>query len=368
MNAGRYLVAPCLGMLAVCLGCGVPGIPKPPSLKLPQPVTDLKAVRKGDKVYLAWTAPAQTTDFLPIRNAVPTKICRSIDVAMKDCGTPLSQVTTAQPAATPGKTQKGAKSTTKIRGSYVDALPKSLLGDDPSSEIYYGVSALNDRGRSAGLSNPVAVPGMASVPPPTDFHAQVTANGVLLSWTGNPQSDTPRLHHLYRVYRRLEGTKADAVAGEMPFGALRTYLLLDHGFEWEKTYQYRMTVVDLINAGGKAERQFEGEDTAAVRVFAHDTFPPGVPSGLQAVFSGAGQQPFIDLIWAPDADPDLAGYNVYRRDNGGEAKKINADLVTTPAFRDSVVAAGHTYSYSVSAVDVHRNESAPSLEASERVP
>ena len=38
-------------------GCAAPGPPQPPSLELPQPVTDLKAVRKGDKVLLAWTLP-----------------------------------------------------------------------------------------------------------------------------------------------------------------------------------------------------------------------------------------------------------------------------------------------------------------------
>ena len=29
------------------------------------------------------------------------------------------------------------------------------------------------------------------------------------------------------------------------------------------------------------------------------TFSPRVPSGLQAVFSGPGQKPFIDLLWSP---------------------------------------------------------------------
>jgi len=103
-------------------------------------------------------------------------------------------------------------------------------------------------------------------------------------------------------------------------------------------------------------------------VFAHDTFPPAVPSGLQAVYSGVGQQPFIDLIWAPDADADLAGYNVFRHEAGAEPAKVNTGLVKTPAFRDMNVAPGKTYIYSVSAVDVRGNESGRSQEASETVP
>jgi hypothetical protein len=155
------------------------------------------------------------------------------------------------------------------------------------------------------------------------------------------------------------------VAGEAAWGSVQ---LVDHGFEWEKTYFYRATVVDVISLEGKPDVQFESADTPAVKVFAHDVFPPAVPAGVQAVFSGVGQQPFIDLIWAPDTDGDLAGYNVYRREEGGEARKINSALLTAPAFRDLNVATGHGYFYSVTAVDVRGNESARSGEAGEAVP
>jgi hypothetical protein len=156
--------------------------------------------------------------------------------------------------------------------------------------------------------------------------------------------------------------------GEVPLDASSGIQIVDHSFEWEKTYVYRATVVTLIHEEGKPDTQFEGDDTPAAKVFAHDVFPPAVPAGLQAVFSGVGQQPFIDLVWAPDTDADLAGYNVFRREAGTTAVKINSELVKTPAFRDMNVASGKTYFYSVSAVDVRGNESAPSQETSEAVP
>ena len=143
---------------------------------------------------------------------------------------------------------------------------------------------------------------------------------------------------------------------------------LDQSFEWEKTYFYRGAVVSVVVAAGKPAVEVEGDDTAEVKVFAHDVFPPAVPAGLQAVFSGPGQQPFIDLIWAPVTDADLEGYNVYRHEAGGAAVKLNSELVKTPAFRDMQVASGKTYFYSVSAVDERGNESARSEEASESVP
>src|SRR4029077_3163281 len=58
MASPRYLPAAwCAFVLAALCGCGSPGVPLPPSLDLPKPVTDLRAVRKGDKVYLMWTVP-----------------------------------------------------------------------------------------------------------------------------------------------------------------------------------------------------------------------------------------------------------------------------------------------------------------------
>lgn len=105
-----------------------------------------------------------------------------------------------------------------------------------------------------------------------------------------------------------------------------------------------------------------------MRVVTHDVFPPATPSDLQAVFSGPGQQPFIDLVWAPNTEPDLAGYNVYRHEAAGAPGKLNSDLVKSPAFRDNAVVPGHEYSYSVSAVDLRGNESPRSEEAIENVP
>ncbi len=354
---------------AALLGCGVPGIPKPPSLDLPEPVTDLRAVRKGDNVFLDWTVPAETTDRLAVRHFGPTRICRSVDAAMSECANPVGAVPAPQPPGAGSQHAKSAKAAEKLQANYTDRLPQAFLVDNPGAQIFYAISVLNENGRSAGLSNVVHVPAVAALPPPSDFRAQVTAEGVVLSWTAVPRgSETPGFQAMYRVYRRPEGGNADTVVGQLPLDASSATQLVDHSFDWEKTYFYRATVVTLIQEERKRETQFEGDDTSPVEVFAHDVFPPAVPSGLQAVFSGSGQQPFIDLIWAPDIDADLAGYNVFRHEAGVEPVKINADLVKAPAYRDMKVASGKEYVYSVSAIDVRGNESAKSQEASEVVP
>jgi fibronectin type 3 domain-containing protein len=111
-----------------------------------------------------------------------------------------------------------------------------------------------------------------------------------------------------------------------------------------------------------------GEPSAEVKIHTKDVFPPAAPTGLQAVASGVGQQPFVDLTWAPNTEPDLAGYNVYRHEAGAAPEKINSELLKTPAYRDTTAAAGHKHFYAVTAVDLRGNESAKSEEASESLP
>lgn len=356
-----------LGLFAVALGtllgCGVPGVPKPPSLDLPRPVTDLSAVRKGERVYLSWTEPTENTDSLPIRGAISTVVCRDPEAMSPGCAGGALESPNWQYAH-----PNGPKTGTPLRREFSDELPPKLLGNDPRSRVFYAVSILNQRSREAGISNVVSVPALASLAPPEHFGAEVTTDGVVLTWVEiHSAPDIPHVTRLYRVYRRDEKTNQDTIAGELPFDSSAPRLL-DSTFAWEKTYLYRITVVTAIEIAGQPETQFEGDDSPPVRVFAHDIFPPAVPSDLQAVFSGAGQQPFIDLIWAPDTEADLAGYNVYRHEESNEPVKINSSPTKSPAFRDSNVASGHIYTYSVSAVDIRGNESARSSETSERVP
>lgn len=353
---------------ATLVGCGVPGAPKPPSLDLPQPVTNLRALRKGDSVFLDWTMPAETTDHLPVRTLGPTLICRSLD-AINNCTNPVAKVPPPPLAAGNHKKAKSAKHAANLTTSYVDNLPRTILVENPQARIFYAISVLNENGRSAGISNVAQVPALPALPPPSDFRAEVTAEGADLRWTTTAALPVlPGVEYAFRVYRRPFEANLDTVVGELPLHIPAAMQMVDHSFEWEKTYLYRGTVVTRVHEAGKPDSQFEGADTPAVKLFTHDVFPPAVPSGLQAVFSGTGQQPFIDLIWAPDVEADLAGYNVYRREATSEPVKVNSELLKTPAFRDMNVASGKTYFYSVSAVDVRGNESARSQETNESVP
>jgi hypothetical protein len=365
---GRLLLA--LGATLGMVGCAAIGPPRPPSLELPKPPSDLRAARKGDKVVLTWSVPALTTDHQAARNLGPTRICRGSEMVLKECGTAVGE---AAPPPKPAAANKASKQ--KISGSYSDTLPDALLSDADGSghSVTYAVEALNAKGRGAGLSNQVRVPLVRTLPPPPDFHSQLTGQGVVLSWSGASavgSSNPSPVSYLYRVYRRTERGKANLV-GDVPVSGEMNLSLTDSSIEWEQTYYYHVEAVTVI-AGNEATANkkidIEGDDSAEVKVFAHDVFPPAVPAELQAVFSGPGQQAAIDLVWAPVADMDLAGYNVYRHQAGSAPVKLNGELVKTPAYRDASVSAGKTYLYSVSAVDVRGNESARSEQAEETVP
>jgi hypothetical protein len=291
-----------------------------------------------------------------------TQICRSVATEFTQCGTPVGEL---PPQAVPSAGKAGSKPAT---GSYTDTLPASLLRDVPSATVTYAVEVLNRQGRGAGLSNRVRVPLVRTLPPPQDFRARLTAQGIVLSWAGEaaPPNTDPSIRYVVRVYRNPLGSQERSLVGEVPLGGDHT--LTDSSFEWQQTYQYRAQTVTVIHEANQPEVQVEGSDTPAQFIFADDVFPPAIPAGLQAAFSGPGQPPFVDLIWAPNTDLDLAGYNVYRQEPGTAPVRLNAEFVKTSAYRDTAVVPGKTYMYSVSAVDLRGNESARSEPALESVP
>ena len=73
-------------VLAGCgmAGCGMPGAPLPPSLHLPDPVTDLTAKRTGSQIQLNWTMSKKDTDKLILQGSVPVRVCRKEGTAT-DC-------------------------------------------------------------------------------------------------------------------------------------------------------------------------------------------------------------------------------------------------------------------------------------------
>jgi len=365
---GWEVVAVALFAAPIITGCGTPGTPLPPSLNLPDRVTDLTAVRTGSQVALTWTMPKKNTDKLLIKGNIPVEICRK--EATESCDVAPRGLTFAP----------GAK------GAFTDTLPAETAAG-PARSLVYFVELNSARGRSAGASNIALVLAGEAPSAVAGLSAQVRKGGVALRWTADIQQPSTTV---IRLHRKLLTPRADAKPKEQtgllapPPEPLERTLLVDSGAQagqypdraldkevrFGQVYEYRAQRVARVTVDGKT-LELAGRLSAPVRVEAIDVFPPAVPTGLAAVASVANATagPSIDLSWQPVTDADLAGYAVYRRESGAAWQRISpAQPVVGPAFHDSNVQPGHSYSYAVSAIDQGGHESARSAETEETVP
>ncbi|HZR29265.1 MAG TPA: hypothetical protein VFA71_10805 [Terriglobales bacterium] len=366
--------------------CGMAGGVTSAHSRLAQPVRDLRAIRKGDKVTLTWSQPREITEGQPTPGALGvTKVCRSILAAPPDSSRPFNSVTACgesvgelRPRAAAAK--PAGASNDKVTLQFIDTLSEKIQRASPLQFAIYRVEVQDEHGRSTGFSNPAAVT-LAPTVSPEGLHFQLDVRGVYLIWTQSSENQAPSLQFDYRVYRREKGSaKAVAVSylrAVMHQRGENRWSAVDRDIEWEKSYSYWLVPVTTVYSGThQLLAEVEGDDSQPVEVVAHDVFPPAPPEGLLAVASEIPNERFVDLIWAPNIEKDVAGYNVYRREEAGpetDAKngtpeRINSAPITMLSFHDTGVDAGHKYFYSISAVDLRGNESAKSQESAEVKP
>src|SRR5438874_4261327 len=253
-----------IGMLSLAFlaGCGTPGAPQPPSLHLPEPVRDLHASRKGDKVTLTWTRPTETTDHEAVgRWLGTTNICRRIEP------NPTPTMTNCQKVGEAGA-QPAAK--TALTASQSDEVFAELENSQPTAFAAYAVEATNRRGRSAGLSNVVSIPLAPTGQPPGNLTAEVRGDGVYFTATPVAGVVNDALQFSYRLYRRTSPPAAGETAvlvTEMPVN--NKISAVDRSFAWETKYSYWITPATTVLMA-PSQPVVEGEDSAPVEAFTHD--------------------------------------------------------------------------------------------------
>lgn len=354
-------------LLTALSGCGTPGAPQPPSLKMPRTVTDLGAERNGDVLMLHWTNPKKTTDGLLIHEMIDAQICR---LEEKDrC------VAVGHASGEPGK-----------EGSFQGTLTGDLVAGKPRP-VRYSVELMSPKGQTAGDSNFALVLAGAAPEPVTHLSAEVRADGVALRWEAKDATPV-RLHRKLvkavalapAVEKQSEGLMKPApealerdLMEDTPSEAPRAGTL-DSSARFGEQYIYTAQRVVQVKVDGKS-LELTSAVSAPVPVNVVDVFPPAVPQGLVAVY--VSDEKTIDLSWQPDTEADLAGYIVYRIGSGdptngsGEADWMRVSgpqPVSNAAYSDASVQPGHTYRYRVSAIDQTGHESRRSGEAQESVP
>jgi len=352
----RLRVIPLVLCVAFALaGCGTPGAPLPPSLNLPEPVTNLAAVRAGDKVTLTWTMPRRNTDKMILKSPLAVRVCRREGTGACETAANLTMAPMAL-------------------GTFAETLPAGLASGTPRALSYF-VELKNHNGRSAGLSNAAVVLAGQAPTPVADLNAEVRKDGIVLRWKAGDSQEAIRL---VRTLENPPPAKSRQGPLAAPPEAVHLNLdvatdegkALDESIVFGHTYEYRAQRVARVEVDGNTV-ELAGDVSAPVRIEAVDVFPPAVPAGLAAVANPAanGEPASIDLSWQPDTEPDLAGYFIYRREAETPWRRISgAQPVPAPAYRDAGVLPGHTYVYGVSAVDQKGHESGRSPDAEETVP
>jgi hypothetical protein len=289
---------------SLCAGCGYIGGPMPPLINVPNKVSSLAAVQRGDKLVVQFGVPVRTTENEPLKPPV------RLELRIGDKHPEAPQV-------------KDGIARYEIPVS--DLAGKSVLVE---------VRVVGSNGKDSGWST-LSVPVVKAVEMPHDIMAESAAAGVRLTWKGEGQH--------FRVFRSAD--EKDAAYTQMA-GDVTAHEYADASAEFGKTYRYLVQSFEPAGGGHIAESELPGAVTVT------PVAPlPGVPAGLRAIAGTAS----IELSWdAPEGTPAVA-YRIYRSTGDGEFVKIG-EAEAAPAYSDKAVEAGKTYRYAVSAVDAAGRE------------
>ncbi len=251
-----------------------------------------------------------------------------------------------------------------MRGEYFIFQDKPDLGaesQDLQNWFYYGAKIYNKKGKENEFGRlpalfPVIVPET-----PTNFFATVSEKKITMQW--NPVTKDIRGNSLpegsvvYTVYR---GNNAN-FAPLLPLNPaiLTTPAFEDTIFEFGNPYYYFVRASVITH-----RRDQESAPSNVLLIYPQDIYPPSAPQELNVVAAREG----MVLIWAPNPEEDVVGYNVFKKMEGeSEFKKHNTELIRETTYTDPDAKPGVRYYYQVSAVDAAStaNESERSNEVSE---
>ncbi|MGA7915626.1 MAG: fibronectin type III domain-containing protein [Candidatus Acidiferrales bacterium] len=364
-------------------GCAAPGEPIERRPRVPTPVADLTAVQQGDDVLLSFTLPKESVDRRPLKQPPAVEIYRDFAPAASSSAANASTPPGAPANPTPLVTIPSAMvDQYDDRGHfrYLDSLKPEDFTQHPAAQAIYIVRTRASTKRASADSNVAALRVEPAADPITDLRAEVTHQGIVLSWTPPQKTLTGSVPPIasYRIYRSepesqvqsasLNAPKENSKANSPPvrIGDASAPPFRDSQIKFGNTYTYSVRSVAQYQ-----DAQPPSADSNLVTVTPRDTFPPAAPQGLVVVFVPAHNAAvaYFDLSWSINAENDIAGYNIYRSEQEGTpGNKLNPQLLLTPAFRDMNVVPGQRYFYTVTAVDRSGNESPASAAASGEMP
>ncbi len=326
-------------MLLAAMGCAKKAPPVPWESIVPKRIVDLQAIPREGRLLLEWKTPKENTDKTPLTDLKAFQILRSEGVLVGDgckgCGEKpkvVYEMKVTQENFVPGK---------RMSIFFEDQQPRRVY--------VYEVVSVNRRGHPSAPSNPVTVYWDHPPQAPTTVRVERGDKRVDLSWEPVEGATS------YNVYRRMEGEE------EFPLNPLNREPLKEHrytdlGVHNDIEYFYSMRAARRV-----VKTDVEGKGSPALPVTPIKLTPPGAPVELVAIPLKEG----IELNWRRNPEPDILGYNVYRRKLGEkEFKRLNESPLPRETYLDTKVELGQDYEYAVTAVDnsPRRNESPRSEE------
>jgi hypothetical protein len=336
-----------LGLL-VTAGCAKISEPVPPRVLVSKPATDLNARQSADRILLTVSMPTENTDGSSTLTLGEVEIFRlagdrrSAGPLPPDTYLVQAERVQAIPAETLGRYLKDGKL-------------NFMEGSEPAPDSFYrqgflfAVRFVNRKNQTAGLSNQAFIAPVPIPAAPSDISATLSRETIRLEWkppAQNLDGSTPARIGGYNVYRS-DGPKTIPASplNEVPLSQSE---YVDRNFQFDRTYSYSVTVV-----GSRENPYAESLPSAPLEVAAKDVFPPGMPKNLNFVVDKG----VVTLLWSASDDTDIAGYRVYRTEEGSiERILLQEPLVTTLSYRDDTARPGKKYQYGVAAVDTHKNE------------
>ena len=343
-------------------GCAAEAPPRPPRIERPAAVRDLTVHQVGAAVELRFTLPADATDGESLTKPVEVEIFRS--------ALPPEQKGSAAAVGTGGvpwmvlQGRELTRQTVAGTVAYTDRLSpdfRPFIGRVFAYEVLSLTRGFRGRPILSEPSNQATLTLLDVPQPVVGLSIRPTQRALNLSWQASAETLTGRpagLVESYQVYRR-ETSAGNAGKPYKPIGVAHETSYADSDFEFGHLYSYRVRAVVSEN-GSTAE----SADSQPVEIMPKDIFPPAVPLGLTGLYTSRA----VELIWTPNNEPDLAGYNVYRREAGQQAMRSNSDLVRSALYQDTAATPGHRYFYRVTAEDLSGNESAACPEVEVDVP
>jgi len=333
-------------------GCAKIAEPQPPEIRIPRPAVDLAVRQLSDYVVLSVSKPENNTNGSQPANLKTLDIYRMTEDAKESPGgLPDEQFIKRSHRILSVASARLSEHLNNQNYVFQDR----FSGETPEmySHTYrYAVLFINNKNRSAGLSNQVSIAPVPIPPPPAGLTAEGTQNSIRLRWAApseNMDGSQPARNGGYNIYRTEEPKRFPSTPIN-PEPVTSTEFK-DSNFRFDATYYYSITTV------GSLQRPFpESLPSNPVSITAKDTFPPAPPGDFSAIVQGN----MVVLMWAHSPSADLAGYRLFRREKGGADRLlIQSELVRGMSFRDDQVTAGKQYEYEIQALDVYGNASQP---------